>query len=423
MTSDAWPTMPLRSLCEFVRDGDWIETKDQGGTDFRLLQISNLGVGRFVETGNFRWITHETFARLNCTEILDGDVLVARMPEPTGRAWYVQSLQWRAVTAVDVAIIRTRAESLDPRFLAYVLNSPTVLAHVRMLTTGTTRARIRRVELEELEIPVPPLDEQRRVAGVLGRLDDKIEHNLKRGARMLDLARLEFERWFRSVHDAPHVRVAELISSGRLVVNDGYRAKNSEMAADGVPFLRAGNVNGDLELAAADLLGHEAVARAGDKLSRIGDAFFTAKGTVGRIGRVSRWTPRFVYSPQIAFWRSLDEDVLAPEYIYLWLGSIDFVAQRDAVKGQTDMAEYVNLRDQRAMTIVLAPPERQRDLTSVVRPLLDGEALARAETRQLAAIRDALLPKLVSGAIHVPDSYHPDDALGTVADAAGVAVP
>src|SRR5688572_14525691 len=53
-----WDTARLSSRCEFVRDGDWIETKDQGGNDYRLLQISNIGVGRFVETGNFRWITH-----------------------------------------------------------------------------------------------------------------------------------------------------------------------------------------------------------------------------------------------------------------------------------------------------------------------------------------------------------------------------
>jgi len=121
---DDWEMPRLSIRCEFVRDGDWIESKDQGGDDYRLLQISNIGIGRFVETGNYRWITEETFQRLNCTEILPGDVLVARMPEPTGRAWYVPELPWRAVTAVDVAIIRTKHDELEPRFFCPISSTP-----------------------------------------------------------------------------------------------------------------------------------------------------------------------------------------------------------------------------------------------------------------------------------------------------------
>ena len=52
-----WGQGSLLEFCEFIRDGDWIETKDQGGIDYRLLQISNIGRGTFIETGNFRWIT------------------------------------------------------------------------------------------------------------------------------------------------------------------------------------------------------------------------------------------------------------------------------------------------------------------------------------------------------------------------------
>src|SRR5690606_33771249 len=193
---ESWKTARLSELCEFIRDGDWIESKDQGGSDFRLLQISNIGVGRFIETSNYRWITKETFARLNCTEILEGDVLVARMPEPTGRAWFVSALPWRAVTAVDVAIVRTRRKELDPRFLAYFLNSPASLAQVASLTTGTTRLRIRRADLEQRYIPVPPIAEQRAIAHILGTLDDKIELNRRMSETLEEMARALFESWF-----------------------------------------------------------------------------------------------------------------------------------------------------------------------------------------------------------------------------------
>jgi hypothetical protein len=70
------------------------------------------------------------------------------------------------------------------------------------------------------------------------------------------------------------------------------------------------------------------------------------------------------------------------------------------------------------MTVVLPSPASQRRLESLVRALLDGEALARAESRTLAAIRNTLLPKLVSAQIRVPDSYKPDETIGTVVEQA-----
>jgi type I restriction enzyme S subunit len=191
-----WRTPRLSTSCDFVRDGDWIESKDQGGDEYRLLQISNIGTGQFIETGNYRWITKATFERLNCTEILPGDVLVARMPEPTGRAWCVSEQPWRAVTAVDVAIIRTRNTELDPRFLAYFLNSPACLGIVQSLTTGTTRLRIRRADLERLQIPLPSVGEQRAITGILGALDDKIELNRRMNETLEAIARALFKSWF-----------------------------------------------------------------------------------------------------------------------------------------------------------------------------------------------------------------------------------
>jgi type I restriction enzyme S subunit len=191
-----WRAPRMSRHCQFVRDGDWIESKDQGGADYRLLQISNIGVGQFVETGNFRWITDETFRRLNCTEVLIGDVLVARMPDPTGRSWYVSELPWRAVTAVDVAIIRTKKEELDPRFLAYFLNSPACLGLVHSLTTGTTRMRIRRSDIERLQVPLPSPEEQRAIAHILGTLDAKIELNRRMNETLEAMARALFKSWF-----------------------------------------------------------------------------------------------------------------------------------------------------------------------------------------------------------------------------------
>jgi len=160
-----WEVKHLDEVCGSIQDGDWIETKDQGGNDYRLLQISNIGVGEFVETGNYRFVTHETFDRLRCTEIKPDDILVARMPTPIGRAWRATEMPWRMITAVDVAIIRTTPQLLNSIFLAQAWNEQSNLQRIAGQASGTTRLRITRRELAALEFVVPPVTLQGRFEG------------------------------------------------------------------------------------------------------------------------------------------------------------------------------------------------------------------------------------------------------------------
>lgn len=164
-----WEVRPLGDVCNSIKDGDWIETKDQGGEDYRLLQVSNVGLGEFVETGNFRFITQEAFERLRCQEILPGDILVSRMPRPTGRAWLVTEMPWRMVTAVDVAIVTADPEKSDPVFLTYLMNSQPHLDLVEKHQSGTTRPRISRRNLMTLKILVPPLNLQTKYKDFAGK--------------------------------------------------------------------------------------------------------------------------------------------------------------------------------------------------------------------------------------------------------------
>jgi type I restriction enzyme S subunit len=153
----SWRVTTLAEQSAKLVDGDWIESKDQGGGDFRLLQVSNIAVGRFRETGNYRFITTETFERLRCTEIQPGDILISRMPDPVGRSWLVDYLEWPAITAVDVAILTPRSPPAGS-FLDQWLNSAETLAYAETVATGTTRKRITRSVLGRLALGLPPED-------------------------------------------------------------------------------------------------------------------------------------------------------------------------------------------------------------------------------------------------------------------------
>src|SRR5256712_11209090 len=136
--------------------------------------------------------------------------------------------------------------------------------------------------------------------------------------------------------------VSQLMGAGKLVIGDGYRAKNDELGSSGLPFARAGNINEGFLFDDADHFPEENLARVGNKVSQPGDVVFPSKGTVGRFAFVRPGTPRFVYSPQLCFWRSLDQEEIDPRFLYYWMFGREFFVQFKGVAGQTDMAEYVS---------------------------------------------------------------------------------
>lgn len=180
MTPEGWSTRPLEALAapearSFV-DGDWIESKDQdpAGT-IRLLQVGNILRGKLRTAGTLRWVNDETAVRLGCTLLKERDLLIARMPDPVGRACLVPQLPYRAITAVDCAILRVDETVSDPGFLVQFMNSDRHLAAVASHITGTTRQRVSRGNLGGLSILLPPLPEQRKIAAILSSVDDAIE--------------------------------------------------------------------------------------------------------------------------------------------------------------------------------------------------------------------------------------------------------
>lgn len=176
--SELWTLGTLDELISadgLFSDGDWVESKDQDPHGaVRLLQLADIGDGVFLNKSN-RFINDQKFVELKCTELLANDVLIARMPDPLGRACLMPILPQRCITVVDVAVVRPGHQSVKPKWLMYFLNSPTVRQEVELQSSGSTRRRISRGNLSKLELPIPPLPEQKRIADKLDTLLARID--------------------------------------------------------------------------------------------------------------------------------------------------------------------------------------------------------------------------------------------------------
>lgn len=162
----------LLSDAEVFVDGDWVESKDQDPNgDVRLIQLADIGDGFYIDKSS-RFLNSETAKRLKCTYLKEGDILVARMPDPLGRACIFPKSEMPCVTVVDVCIIRPNQNKVDNRWLMHTINSPIMRQRINEYVTGTTRQRISRGNFSKLKISVPPLAEQRRIASILDQADE-----------------------------------------------------------------------------------------------------------------------------------------------------------------------------------------------------------------------------------------------------------
>ena len=185
---DGWTRTSISNLLSsecFFSDGDWVESKDQDPSgENRLLQLADVGDGFFLSKSN-RFLNNEQFERLGCTELKQGDILIARMPEPIGRACITPKLKQRCATVVDVAILRVR--SADTYWLMSVINSSPFRREIEEHSTGTTRTRIGRKSLSKIEFGAPPLPEQQKIAAILTSVDDVIEKTQAQINKLQDL--------------------------------------------------------------------------------------------------------------------------------------------------------------------------------------------------------------------------------------------
>ena len=262
-----------------------------------MIQTGNIGNGEFLyKNDKAKYISVDTFKRLNCKEVFPNDILVSRLPEPVGRGCIIPDIGEKMITAVDCTICRINENLVDRKYFCYFLESNAYKTQLEQHVTGTTRKRISRKNLSSVEIDIPEQAKQKEVVYKLDRLK-KIIQNYNRELDLLDeLVRARFVEMFGD----------PLINSCQLPVQpmtdicdiiDGDRGKNypksEEILDDGYClFLNAKNVTQKgFDFESCNFITREKDdALRNGKLSR-GDVVLTTRGTVGNLAFYSKNVP------------------------------------------------------------------------------------------------------------------------------------
>ena len=260
-----------------------------------------------------------------------------------------------------------------------------------------------------LRVTLPPPQEQKAIAAIIGTLDDKIELNRRTNETLEAMARALFKSWFVDF-DPVHAKKAGRAPEGMDAATASLFPDEFEQSASGgVPSGWSMNRLGDLlELkrgydlpSAQRKVGTVPIVSSSGPSGTHDRAMVQAPGIVtGRYGTIGR-----VFYVREPFWplnttlyvRELKG--LEPLYAFYLLTQIDFTKFSDkaAVPG-------VNRNHVHEEMVVAASPATQKAFVQIAASFLDKVAAAEADIVTLTALRDALLPKLLSGELRVPEA-------------------
>lgn len=315
-----WATLPQLVASDGVFiDGDWVESKDQDPNgDVRLIQLADIGEGLYRDRSS-RFLTMAKAQELRCTFLEPGDVLVARMPDPLGRACLFPGDQKPSVTVVDVCVLRPGSRGANSRWLMHTLNAPQMRHAVEALAKGTTRKRISRKNLAGIRIPLPPIAQQERIVGVIetqfSRLDAGLQALDRAHQRVGQLADAAILSLLRGSEQTMH-RLGDVadIRLGR------QRSPKNHQGPSMHPYLRAANVTWDgLDLADVKEMNFTPSELATYRLE-VGDVLVAeASGSASEVGKPAIWDGNI---EECCFQNTLlriRSRSVVPEYLYFAL--------------------------------------------------------------------------------------------------------
>ena len=426
-----WPTVQLGEVVDLLTGFPFKSDKYVSDPEApRLLRGANIAQGNLRWDGTKRW-PQEAIENLTPYWLRKGDVVIAM-----DRPWIEAGLKFSSVRETDlpallvqrVARLRGR-DRLDTRFLSYVIGCHDFTEHVLSVQTGTAVPHISAQQIKEFEFLLPHLPEQRAIARILGTLDDKIELNRRMNETLEAMARALFKSWFvdfdpvRAKMEGRHTglpqEIAELFPD-RLVnsemgkIPEGWTVARLAELVDINPkrSLRRGQIAPYLPMASMPMRGH--VPDSVD-VRPFGSGIRFANGDT----LVARITPclengktayvDFLPDNEVG-WGSTEYIVLRPrpplpnQFAYCLARSVGFREFAIQNMSGTSGRQRVPAAALAAFSMVAPPVRLAAQFGEAAGLFLDRASRAGRQSRTLAALRDTLLPRVMSGEIRLAEA-------------------
>jgi len=392
----------------------------------RYIDISSVGEGTQSET--FKLLSRAEAPSRAQRLVEDGDTILSTVRPGRRSILWLGSAEPNMVASTGFAVLRANRKVVDPRYLYYTVFNPAFTDYLVMHEQGAAYPAVSREDIGAAQITLPPLAVQKRIADILGALDDKIELNRKMNETLEQLASTLFRSWFVDF-DPVHAKAA-----GRQPA--GMDKATADLFPDSLVDSELGKIPSGWEAGALSSLSEfsrESI-NPGESPSEIFDHYSLPSFDEGKapkaeagceiksnklvvtktcvlLSKLNPHIPR-IWLPNLnASRRSIcsTEFIVASamagctrEYLYALFISEDFSRTYGTlVTGTTGSHQRIRAESVLQMRLPIAPTKLISSFTDTITPILNQVASNTKESQTLAELRDTLLPQLLNGDLKV----------------------
>ena len=398
-----WKKVKLKDCCHSISDGDHLPPpKSNSGVPF--VTIANIDATNHIDFGNTMFVPLEYYNNLNdirkakCNDILYS--VVGSFGKP---ALIKENIPFAFQR--HIAILRPNNEIADSRFLYYVMLTRDFFMQADTVAIGAAQRTISLTALRNMEVKLPSMETQHRIASILSRYDSLIENYQKQIKLLEEVAQRLYKEWFFDLHFPGHenTKIVDGVPEGWekkpvktiIELQSGYAFKSSAFMEDGIyKIVTIKNVKDG----AFDGENVSKIASIPEKMPKHciledGDILLSLTGNVGRVCIVNG--KNYLLNQRVAKLKSAYK-----AYTYCLFRSRDMFIE---VNNLANGAAQQNVSPIRIGEMKILIPEKKwlDDFERTVSNYILGIITLQSQIRFLTEARDRLLPKLMSGEIAV----------------------
>ena len=374
----------LRDIAEIQTGpfGSQLHKEDYVDVGTPIVTVEHLGSSVFSEQ-NLPMVSEADKSRLSKYVLKKGDIVFSRVGS-VDRCSFVDQKHDGWMFSGRCLRVRPN-EEVDSLFLYYFFCLNATKEFVRSIAVGATMPSINTKLLGEVEVICPEIEEQRKIADILSKIDDKIEENQKINENLEQQALALFNNFYDQSNT--EVNFTDLIQ----ILGGGTPKTGESMYWNGnIPFFTPKDVGTPYTLVTEKTITEDGLSHCNSRLYPVNTVFVTARGTVGKIGLAG--VPMAMNQSCYALVGKNLNQLLV--YFYA-LKAVDRLKH----KASGAVFDAIITRDFETEQIFKLSEDDTNTFIKIVEPMYQLILNNSVENQRLIALRNSLLPKLMSGEV------------------------
>lgn len=389
---------------------EWITTTLEECTD--ILGDGLHGTPKYTENGEYAFV--------NGNNLVDGEILIKKETKRVDYSQYDKYKKPLTNRTILVSINGTLGnvgvygsekiilgksacyfnvkESVDKDFIYYIVSSPTFKQYLESNATGTTIKNISLKQMREYTFELPEIGEQKRISSVLRKIDEKIKNNRAINNNLEQQAQAYFDELF-VVNADPNWLECTLSDIGSVVAGGTPSKSKPEYYADqGIAWITPK----DLSVNKSKFISHgeNDISELGFSKSSAakmpaGTILFSSRAPIGYIAIAQNEV-----TTNQGFKSVIPNENIGTAYLYFLLKNL-----LPTIEGMASGSTFKEISGSTMKSVPTVMPDADtiQLFSSFCEPVFKEQEILEAENQRLSALRDSLLPKLMSGELDVSD--------------------